>query len=158
MRHIFDIGHNDLRLFFKSKRAASVWLFIVPLTFVYFMGFANRGPGDPSNRKPAVLIENQDTNFLGRIFLNDLGAQGLWLLDPTNKEPAARGIRIPADFTDKVLRQEPVKVLFFKREGSAEADAAIIQLRLVRALIAMNGHILETASSDTSRDCPAAKN
>ncbi len=143
MKRILDIGHNDLRLFFKSKRTASVWLFIVPLAFVYFMGFAMRGPGDPSNRKPAVLIENQDTNFMGRIFLDELGAQGMWLLDPTNKEPAARGIRIPADFTDKVLRQEQSKVLFFKREGSAEADAAIIQLRLVRALIAMNGHILE---------------
>ena len=71
MRRILDIGHNDLRLFFKS-RSAYVWLFAVPLAFIYFMGFANRRPGDPSNRKPPVLVENQDTNFLGRVFLDEV--------------------------------------------------------------------------------------
>ncbi len=145
MKRILDIGHTDLRLFLKHK-SAYVWLFVIPLGFVYFMGFANRGPGDPSNRKPPVLIENQDTNFLSRLFLEELGAQGMWLLNPTNQETAARGIRIPADFTSNVLQQKQTKVEFFKREGSAEADAAIIEVRLVRALIAMNGHILEAVT------------
>ena len=145
MKHILAIGHNDLRLFLKSK-TAYLWLFVIPLAFVYFMGFANRGPGDPANRKPPVLIENQDTNFLSRLFLDELGAQGMWLLDPTNSETAARGIRIPPDFTSKVLAQEQTKVKFFRRDGSAEADAAIIEVRLVRALIAMNSHLLETAT------------
>ena len=149
MRHVLAIGHNDLRLFLKSK-TAYLWLFVIPLTFVYFMGFANRGPGDPANRKPPVLVENQDTNFLGRAFLDELGAQGLWQLDPTNRETAARGIRIPADFTSKVLAQEQTKVEFFRRDGSAEADAAIIEVRLVRALIAMNSHLLETATQTSA--------
>jgi ABC-type multidrug transport system permease subunit len=145
MKRILDIGHVDLRLFFKHK-SAYVWLFVVPLAFVYFMGFANRGPGDPANRKPPVVIENQDTNFLGRIFLDELGAQGMWLLDPTNRESAARGIRIPPDFTSNALQEKQSKVQFLKRDSSAEADAAIIEVRLVRALIAMNGHILEAAT------------
>jgi ABC-type multidrug transport system permease subunit len=145
MKRILLIGHVDLRLFFKHK-SAYVWLFVVPLAFVYFMGFANRGPGDPANRKPPVVIENQDTNFLGRIFLDELGAQGMWLLDPTNRESAARSIRIPPDFTSNVLQEKQSKVQFLKRDSSAEADAAIIEVRLVRALIAMNGHILEAAT------------
>lgn len=145
MKRVLDIGHNDLRLFFKHK-SAYVWLFAIPLAFVYFMGFANRGPGSPYNRKPSVVIENQDTNFLGRIFLDELGAQGMWLLDPTNRDSAARVIRIPPDFTSRILRQEQSKVEFSQREGSAEADAALIEVRLVRALIAMNGHILEAVS------------
>jgi ABC-type multidrug transport system permease subunit len=145
MKCILDIGHNDLRLFLKH-RSAYVWLFVMPLAFVYFMGFANRGPGDPANRKPEVLVENLDTNFLGRLFLEELGAQGLWLMDPTNRETAARGIRIPADFTGKVLQREQARVQFFRRQDSAEADAAIIEMRLVRALIAMNGHILEAVT------------
>jgi ABC-type multidrug transport system permease subunit len=149
MKRILDIGHTDLRLFLKRK-SAYVWLFVVPFAFIYFMGFASRGPGDPSNRKPPVMIENQDTNFLGRIFLDELGAQGMWVLSPTNKETASRGIRIPEDFTSKVLNREQSKVEFFKREGSQEADAAIIEVRLVRALIAMNGHILEVATRTNS--------
>jgi ABC-2 type transport system permease protein len=145
MRHIYDIGHNDLRLFMKRK-SAYVWLFVMPLAFVYFMGFANRGPGNPYNRTPPVLVENRDTNFLSRLFLDELGAQGMWLLDPTNRETAARIIQIPADFTSKVLNREQSKIGFFQRDHAAEADAALIEVRLVRALIAMNGHILEAAT------------
>ena len=145
MKRIFEIGHNDVRLFLKSK-SAYIWLFAVPLAFVYFMGFANRGPGNPYNRKPPLLVENQDTNFLGRIFLDELGTQGMWLLDPTNRESAARTIRIPANFTDRVLSGEQSKVGFYKRNGSEESDAAIIEVRLVRALVAMNSHLLEAVT------------
>ena len=132
MNRIRDIGHNDLRLFLKRK-SAYIWLFVVPLAFIYFMGFANRGPGDPYNRRPSVLVENLDTNFLGRIFLDELDTQGMWLLNPTNRESAARTIRIPTNFTSRVLNGEQSKVGFYQRDGSAEADAAIIEVRLVRA-------------------------
>jgi len=151
MRRILDIGHNDLRLFLKSK-SAYIWLFAVPLAFVYFMGFANRGPGNPYNHRPPVLVENLDTNFLGRVFLDELDTQGMWLLSPTNRESAARTIRIPEDFTRRVLKGEQSKVGFLNREGSTEADAAIIEVRLVRALVAMNSHLLEAA---TQTNAPA---
>lgn len=151
MKRILDIGHNDLRLFMKSK-SAYIWLFAVPLAFVYFMGFANRGPGNPYNRKPPVRVENLDTNFLGRVFLDELDTQGMWLLSPTNRESAARTIRIPPDFTSQVLNGEQTKIGFFERDGSAEADAAIIEVRLVRALVAMNSHLLEAA---TQTNAPA---
>ena len=149
MKRILDIGHTDLRLFLKHK-SAYVWLFVVPLAFVYFMGFANRGAGKPYNRTPPVLVENLDTNFLSRIFLEELSSQNMWLLDPTNRETAARVIRIPADFTGRVLQQEQSKVQFLRRDAADEADAALIEVRLVRALIAMNGHLLEAATATNS--------
>ncbi|MEJ0089984.1 MAG: ABC transporter permease [Limisphaerales bacterium] len=145
MKRILDIGHLDLRLFFKN-RSAYVWLFVIPLAFVYFMGFANRGAGDPYNRTPPVLIENADTNFLGKIFLEELSTQKMWLLDPTNKETAARFIQIPAGFTSNALNFQQTKLKFLKRDDSGEADAALIEVRLVRALIALNGHLMETAA------------
>jgi ABC-2 type transport system permease protein len=145
MKRILDIGHTDLRLFFKHK-TAYVWLFVVPLAFVYILGFAARGPGDPYNRTPPVLVENSDTNFLSRIFLDALSAQNMRLLDPTNHETAARVIRIPANFTDNAQQLKPTKLQFLKRDDSGEADAALIEVRLVRALIAMNGHLLEAAT------------
>lgn len=151
MRRILAIGHNDLRLFMKRK-SAYIWLFVVPLAFIYFMGFANRGPSDPYNRRPPVLVENNDTNFLSRVFLDELDTQGMRLLNLTNRESAARTIRIPTNFTSRVLSGEQSKVGFFKRDGSAESDAAIIEVRLVRALIAMNSHLLEAA---TQTNAPA---
>jgi ABC-type multidrug transport system permease subunit len=145
MKRILDIGHTDLRLFLRNK-SAYVWLFVVPLAFIYFMGFASRGPGAPSNRTPPVLVENADTNFLSRIFLDELSAQNMWLLDPTNRETAARVIRVPAELTDNALRRKPTTLQFLKRDDSGEADTALIEARLVRALIAMNGHLLEAAT------------
>lgn len=145
MNRILDIGHNDLRLFLRNK-TSFIWLFVMPFAFVYFMGFASRGPGNPYNRKPPVLVENQDTNFLGRVFMDELGAQGMWLVNPSNHEAVARGIRIPSDLTSNALQEKQTKLEFFKREGSAETDAVLIEARLIRALIAMNGHILEAAT------------
>ena len=49
MNRILDIGHNDLRLFLR-KKSAYVWLFVMPMAFVYFMSFINREANDPSNR------------------------------------------------------------------------------------------------------------
>lgn len=145
MKHAGLIGHNGLRLFLKSK-TAYIWLFAVPLVFVYFMGFANRGPGDPANAKPAVLIDNQDTNFLSRVFLDELDAQGMRQVDDAHRKEAERGLRIPPDFTERVLNHEQSKVEFFQIEGSGAPQAAMIELRLVRALIAINSHLLEAAS------------
>jgi ABC-type multidrug transport system permease subunit len=145
MKRILDLGHTELRLMLKHK-SVYVWLLVVPLAFVYFMGFAVRGPGRPYNRTPPVLIENADTNFLSRIFLAELNAQNMWLVAPTNREVAVRVIRIPADFTERVQALQPVKLQFLQRNEAGEADAALIEVRLVRTLIAMNGHLLEAAA------------
>ena len=142
MKRILTIGHTDLRIFMKHK-SAYVWLFLVPFVFVYFMGFANRGPGKPRNRTPPVLIENSDTGFLSRILLDELTSQDMWLVSPTNREAAARIIRIPSNLTDHVLQLEPTKLQLLPGNDSGEADTALIELRLVRALVALNGHLLE---------------
>src|SRR3989449_298108 len=145
MKRVFQIGHNDIRLFLRMK-AGYVWLFLVPLVFVYFFGIAFRGPGAPSNPRPAVLIENRDTGFLGALLMEELDAQGMRLVDQTKRGEAERGIRIPADFTGKVLKTEPVKVEFFQVEGSGAESAFLIELRLIRAVVAMNSHLFELAS------------
>src|SRR5207249_5200481 len=126
MKRVFQIGHNDIRLFLRMK-AGYVWLFLVPLVFVYFFGIAFRGPGTPSNPHPAVLIENRDAGFLGTLFMEQLDAQGMRLVDATRRSEAERGIRIPADFTEKVLKTEPVKLEFFQFEGSGAESASLIQ-------------------------------
>ncbi len=149
MRRIFDIGHNDVRLFFKHK-SAYVWLFVIPTMFVYFMGFAVRGPGDPYNRKPAVVLNNRDTNFLARAFLAELSAEGMQTVSPTNAGNTAQGVNIPEDFTEQVLRGDRTRVEFYRKEGSGDADGALVMLRLARALIGINSHLLEAASKDGS--------
>ncbi len=146
MKTALLIGHNDLRLFLRN-RASFVWLFLVPMMFVYFMGFANRGPGGPAGVQPGVLIDNRDPGFLGARFVDALGAQGLRLISPTNAADAARGIRIPADFSTNILAGRQGKVEFFTVAGSGDAAAALVELRVVRALIALNSALIELAAT-----------
>lgn len=145
MRDALTIGHLDLRLFLRN-RALFVWLFGMPLAFVYFMGFANRGPGDPRNARPPVLVENHDEGFLSREFLQELGVQGLNVVSPTNAAQAKRGVRVPSDFTAEILAGRQAKVRFFTVDNSEDASSVLIQMRLARALIAINSHLLEQAT------------
>ena len=86
---ILAIGHNDLRLFFKSK-TSFIWLFLIPTAMVYFLGLANHEPGDPTDRHPPVLIDNKDTNFLSAALLEEMNAEGMWVVaPPTRKRPRA---------------------------------------------------------------------
>lgn len=140
MKKVFLIGHLDLRLFLKDK-TGYFWLFVAPALFVYFFGFANQPPGDPSNPRPGVLIENLDRGSMGVLFIEELGGQGLVIIDPDNSDQAKRGIRIPEDFSEKVRNQERVDVEFFKLEESEDAVEYMVQLRLVRTLLSINTHL-----------------
>jgi ABC-2 type transport system permease protein len=149
MRAILLIGHNDLRLFLKH-RASYVWLFGVPMLFICFMGFAFRGPGDPANARPTVLVENQDTNFLGAGLVRELGTQGLRVLGPTNAVDAPRGIRIPADFTARALSGQQARVEFFQIGNTVSGEGFIVELRLLRALVALNSQLLAASGRSGS--------
>lgn len=140
MKRIFLIAQNDLRLFLKDK-AAYFWLFGAPLLFAFFMGM-NKGPGSPSSPKPAVLIENKDAGFMGKILVEQLGVEGL----RTNVTDAQRGLRIPTNFTASVLAKKPVKVEYFQLKESASDAGFMTEARLVRTLIAVNSHLIEHSS------------
>lgn len=144
MKRILTIGHNDLRLFFRSKEAY-VWLFVIPTALVYLLGFAARGPGDPYNRTAPSALDNHDTNFLGRVFLDVLTNQGIRI--ETN---ASRGVRIPADFTENILQGGKSSVEFYTKASDGEADNALVKLRLTRALIEMNSDLLQATSASGS--------
>lgn len=150
MKRILLLGHHDIRLFLREK-VAFVWLLGVPLLFSFFMGFANRAPGNPRNPAPAVRLENLDEGELGALLVQGLEAQGLNVLGPEQAGEAKRGVRIPTDFSEAVGRRETVKVEFFQTEGSGEPAAALIEARLVRALVAFNAALAEGAIESGNR-------
>ena len=144
MRNILLIAFSDFRLLLRQK-VAFIWLLVMPIAFILFIGLANRDGGGPVNPNPQVLIENLDTGFLSGLLMNELISQGMWLVGEDERDQAKRGITIPADFTERVLAGEQVKVDFFKVEGSEDAAAIMIELRLVRALVAINAALVEFA-------------
>ena len=158
MRNNLTIGHNELRLFLKN-RAAYIWLFALPLAMIVGMSFISYGGGKASNRFPPVLIENHDTGFLGQTFIDELSAQGLWRLDPlkdTKHKPVKR-IVIPADFTTRVLAKQSTHVEFLPGSASENpGNEMIVEVRMVRALVALNSYLFETTSRSGLRPDPSA--
>jgi ABC-2 type transport system permease protein len=155
MRAFLLIGANDLRVFLRAK-ASFIWLFVVPLVFTAFMGFAMRGPGEPGNLRPTVRVDNRDTNYLGAIFVKELGSQGMKVRGPDSTEEAPQAITIPADFTDRVLAGEQAKVVFSRKDNNASGEGAMVELRLVRALIGINSHLLIAGAAGDGKLSEAA--
>jgi ABC-2 type transport system permease protein len=143
MKRILLIAKNDLRLFLKEK-SAYFWLFGAPLLFAFFMGL-NRGPGDPANPRPPLLLENRDNGFMGKIFVEELGLQGFRAVDANEADNTQRGVRIPTNFTANIVGKKPVKVEFFNAKNSGVDASALTEVRLVRTLIAINSHLIELA-------------
>jgi ABC-2 type transport system permease protein len=75
--------------------------------------------------------------------MDELNAQGMRLVGEDGRDEAERGIAIPSDFTEKVLATEQIEISFFKVQGSGGAPAAMIEVRLVRALVALNSTLIE---------------
>jgi ABC-type multidrug transport system permease subunit len=147
MKAVLTIALNDLRLLLRSK-SGYFWLFGSPLLFAFFMGFANRGPGSPANPRPPVRIENRDSGFMSELFMAELGTQGL-TIETNESTDADRTIRIPAGFTDAILNKSPARLEMARRKGSREEAGSMVELKLARALVAMNSHLIEQAGTGT---------
>jgi len=159
MKRILLIGHAEIRMFLREK-VSWFWLIVVPILFSFFMGFAARGPGAPEDPRPGVLIENRDEGFMGALLVAELEAQDLYVLGEDQAEQAERGLRIPADFTTTVQAKRQARVEFFNLKDSQDPSAAMIELRLWRALIAVNAAVVERvmdAGDQALRDEAALK-
>jgi len=137
MKAVLLIGHLDIRIFLREK-SGYFWLFVAPLLFIFFFGMMNEPPGEPSNPRPGILVENHDKGELGEVLISGMGKEGIEFIDPVDRDEARRGIRIPEDFSEKIRNKEEVNVEFFKLKESAEAIESMVELRLVRALLGMN--------------------
>ncbi|MDH7600253.1 MAG: ABC transporter permease [Sedimentisphaerales bacterium] len=144
MNKVCQIGHNDLKLFLRHK-SSYVWLFGIPLLFVYFIGLANKGSRGPAQLNPQVAIENADQGPLGAFVCRMLEGQGLKIVGPNETHPAVARIRIQQDFTAKVTELEQARIELVYPTGLSDAHVAIIKARLVRASIAINGLIIQVA-------------
>ena len=151
MKSILTIGHNDLRIFLRD-RTAFIWLLGMPLAFVFFMSFSSRAPGDPYDVNPKIVIENNDSGYLGKMFVSELAKQGLWTVTAEEADESGRGITIPANFTDSVLAKEQVRLAFFTVSGGGnEQQTMLAKVHLFRAVVSFNSHLVEHATMTGGR-------
>ncbi|MBT5926286.1 MAG: ABC transporter permease [Verrucomicrobia bacterium] len=148
MKLLLDITINDLRLFLKDK-AGYVWLFLAPLAFIYFTGLVGSGSNSaPSNPRPSVMIDNQDTGFMGQLLIKEMDAKGLQIIESDPEKKASRRIHIPADFTEKIKSKQKAKLIYTKRESSSVESAIMVEMRLIQATLGINAHLVEWATQE----------
>jgi ABC-type multidrug transport system permease subunit len=92
-------------------------------------------------------LDNQDTNYLAAVMVEELGKEGLRLCMPPAGKEAQQEIRVPADFTRRILAGQQAKVEFARREDGPGGEAALVEVRLIRALIRVNSHLLTAAGA-----------
>ena len=148
MSSAWIIALNDLRIFLKD-RGGYVWLFVTPLVFIYFFGITMRGNDrEPSDPRPSVTIKNDDTGYLGDIFVELLEAEGLRVNAPSEDSDPKRSIQIPSDFTDKVETAESANVEFTQKPDSGMEPAAMIEVRITRAIVALTSAVFSLVSGE----------
>ena len=148
MKNVITIAVNDIYMFLKEP-VGYVWLFVMPLLFTYFFGMAmQQSNRTPANPRPSLLIENEDSGYLGRLLMKEMDAQGMRLVEADEEQTPSRGIRIPADFTQKIESKEAVEITFFRIAESPLDAAAMIELRLTRAIIGMTSGLFALATGD----------
>lgn len=146
------IAQNDLKLFLRDK-AGYVWLFIMPVVFIYFFGIAFRF--DSSEKKTVLWIDNQDQGIYGKCFLAELEDKGELILEPKPQKKEEdlesvslpRLIVIPEDFSVKIQAGTPVTIQYLLgKKGNTESNQ-LVQIRLVRAIASLISHLIEIESN-----------
>ncbi|TWT82538.1 ABC-2 family transporter protein [Planctomycetes bacterium CA13] len=149
MNTIWVIASNDLRVFLKDK-GGYFWLFVMPLVFIYFFGTAiHGGSGPPKDPRPTVFVQNEDRGYIGAVFLEQLEQEGFRLVDSEEGGDAVRTIRIPADLTEKVESAEHVDVEFLQQTDSEPQPAAMVEVRITRAIVGVTSAIFAVVSKET---------
>ncbi|MFB3910224.1 MAG: ABC transporter permease [Candidatus Eisenbacteria bacterium] len=151
MGPLLSIARTDLRLTLK-ERSTLVWMFGMPILFVFFFGTVFGGSSGPP---PATRlgISDRDGSFLSGMFVEHLRSEGLDLdLLPAGRadsvaarraaqKPAegdpARVLTIPAGFADSLSsgRRAPVEMASASGAGGASDERDMMaQVHLYRAI------------------------
>ena len=159
MRRIQHLALHDTKLFILA-RENFFFMFLMPVMFMLFFSVVLGGGGGPSNVKIFLQLINEDTGFMGDIFLEQLRGEEFDVQLLTSAEADTtdyvRRLSIPADFTDKVLATEQVNLDFTKQSDSnIEYDAAA-DVRLHQAQVSFLGGLIrwehQTGAAVTAAD------
>jgi ABC-2 type transport system permease protein len=148
MRLIWKIAAADL-IFMLKEREAQLWMFLMPLGFCAFFGFAFQQHGGGTS-KPTIAYASKDTSFASTAFKAELDSMGYNVVDVRGEgelEKYRRQLIVPADFTEKLLEGKHSTVIF--RHNVGELSAQDDRVKVQRAVWRLVGAAAAAASKDT---------
>ena len=125
-------------------RETLLWTFVMPVVFVYFIGtIASHLWGSPESQDDLAVLTAADAGFLAEQLARRLEASGYHVIrtpDPMKFQNYGRRLAIPSGFTESILADRPMK-LIFTRPGS-DLSAEYDRVRLTRAVSAVLGDLM----------------
>ena len=149
-RNAFFIAGKDVRYMLQAKETI-LWLFIMPVVFVYFIGTVTGGMGDGGGSAQLAVRVEPDAGFLADELLRRLEEQGYTIVRPDTDESfeaAARRVTIPAGLTGSVLEGEGKAVQFARREAGMGGDYDLFRVR--RALYTVLADLVAVEASGST--------
>ena len=146
MRLIWHLAMHDSRLFLMQKENFFFMLGMPVMFMLFFSTVLGGGGSGPRQIEVSLTVVNEDADFLSTAFLRQLAGESFDIEQVSAAQADTteylRVLRIPVDFTEKVLANEQVELSFDKVSGSnVEYDAAADVL-LHRAQVAFLGTLI----------------
>ena len=145
------IASRDLRLILREKQSL-FWLFVMPVVFFYFIGTVTSGFGTTGGAtRPVLSVERPaDAGFLADQLIGRLKDMGYDVRPQEGQEQSLRLLRIPSDFTGRLLGMQPTTLRFVRREKGLDQQFDVVRLNraaytLLADLIVVKSHDMPLA-------------
>jgi ABC-2 type transport system permease protein len=150
---ISRIAACDFKLTWKD-RSVILWIFLMPIAFMFFFGFAFRGSGG-STPTATLTVENHDDGFASSELLEALSKESISLVDSLSEgQNPVRTLIIPPDFTKKVLSRQRVTLILRKEKGVSQEASQVASVAIFRGLTRMVSGLIELEGGALARRSP----
>lgn len=134
LSHVWFIARKEVHYLLRMRETL-LWLLVMPPLFMFFVGsvtrnFGGRNPG----QDPLALVTSNGDGFLAEQLSHRLEENGFRVEHPATPAALAgysRQVRLPEDFTGRVLAGQPVLVKFTRPDDDLLRQWD--QLRVTRA-------------------------
>ena len=153
-RAVAAVAANDVKLTFRY-RGVVFWIFLMPVVFMAFFGFAFRGRGGGGPVKARLTVENHDAGMLSGALLRELRDEPLQVVDTLAAgEDPVRTLVIPDDFTRRVLAREPVRLTLRTGAGSNAEAGQAANAAIYRCLIRIAADLVTIEAAEIDAGSP----
>ena len=144
MRTIGLIALQHLR-HLKYDRTSIIWMFLVPLIYIFVFGNAFKNSNDPTKSRANLAVYNQDTGFLGQRLFDGLASENIKIdtLTVMPEDKPSRLLVIPPHFTDSLMAAKTVVLDYSLKSGLSMEASQTAELGIKKSMYRLLADITE---------------
>jgi ABC-2 type transport system permease protein len=136
LRDVLLVSFTDLKLMLRARETV-VWMFVMPIIFIYFLSAVNRGPAPASsdNRDALAVSLPPDAGFVAEHVITRLEQRDFRIVrvkSAAELDRYRRRLVFPSGFSEDVTHGRPAAVRFERLGGGRNTD--FDRTRVMRAV------------------------